>query len=73
VADIDSARRMRRCTQRHIRQGKGNRDRYVPLPEGTLQLLRDAGGVEHSSPSGAALSGAQPRGQVHVVRHAAEG
>ncbi|MHB1689037.1 MAG: tyrosine-type recombinase/integrase [Ignavibacteriaceae bacterium] len=24
----------------HIRQAKGNRDRYVPLPESTLQLLR---------------------------------
>jgi site-specific recombinase XerD len=36
VADIDSDRMML-----HIRQGKGNKDRYVPLPAGTLQLLRD--------------------------------
>ena len=36
VTDIDSERRML-----HIRQGKGNKDRYVPLPEGTLKLLRD--------------------------------
>lgn len=36
VTDIDSARMML-----HIRQGKGDKDRYVPLPEGTLQLLRE--------------------------------
>jgi integrase/recombinase XerD len=36
VTDIDSDRMML-----HIRQGKGNKDRYVPLPAGTLQLLRD--------------------------------
>jgi len=36
VTDIDGARMML-----HIRQGKGDKDRYVPLPEGTLQLLRD--------------------------------
>ncbi len=35
VADIDSARRML-----HVRHGKGAKDRYVPLPERTLQLLR---------------------------------
>jgi site-specific recombinase XerD len=35
VTDIDSERRML-----HIRQGKGDKDRYVPLPEGTLKLLR---------------------------------
>jgi site-specific recombinase XerD len=35
VADIDSARLML-----HIRHGKGAKDRYVPLPARTLELLR---------------------------------
>jgi site-specific recombinase XerD len=35
VADIDSERMFL-----HIRGGKGNRDRYVPLPLRTLELLR---------------------------------
>jgi integrase/recombinase XerD len=35
VADIDSARGMI-----HVRHGKGNKDRYVPLPGRTLGLLR---------------------------------
>lgn len=36
VRDIDAERMLL-----HIRQGKGNQDRYVPLPERTLQLLRE--------------------------------
>jgi site-specific recombinase XerD len=36
VADLDSARMMI-----HVRHGKGAKDRYVPLPKRTLQLLRD--------------------------------
>ncbi len=36
VRDIDSKRMLV-----HIRGGKGNKDRYVPLPQRTLQLLRD--------------------------------
>ncbi len=35
VADIDSDRQML-----HVRQGKGAKDRYVPLPATTLTLLR---------------------------------
>jgi integrase len=35
VRDIDGDRRMI-----HIRSGKGNIDRYVPVPERTLILLR---------------------------------
>ena len=35
VADIDSARRLL-----HVRHGKGAKDRYVPLPQRTLTLLR---------------------------------
>ena len=35
VSDIDGARKMI-----HVHRGKGAKDRYVPLPEGTLELLR---------------------------------
>ena len=35
VADIDGARQ-----QLHIHQGKGNKDRYVPLPDACLKMLR---------------------------------
>jgi len=36
VGDIDSQRMLL-----HLRAGKGNRDRYVPLPQRTLELLRE--------------------------------
>ena len=35
VADIDAVRR-----RVHVRDAKGNRDRFVPLPEATLSVLR---------------------------------
>lgn len=35
LGDIDAAR-----AQVHIRDAKGNKDRFVPLPQATLQLLR---------------------------------
>ncbi len=36
VGAIDGERKML-----HVRQGKGNKDRYVPLPDNTLKMLRD--------------------------------
>lgn len=36
VSDIDSERMFV-----HIHRGKGNKDRYIPLPERTLQILRE--------------------------------
>ena len=42
VADIDSGRMML-----HIRHGKGAKDRYVPLPQRTLELLRQYWKLHH--------------------------
>jgi integrase/recombinase XerD len=42
VGDIDSERKML-----HVRQGKGNKDRYVPLPDNTLKMLRDYWSTHH--------------------------
>jgi site-specific recombinase XerD len=44
VKDIDSERKMI-----HVVQGKGNKDRYVPLPDHTLKLLRHLW-VTHRNP-----------------------
>jgi len=43
VKDIDSQRKMI-----HVVQGKGNKDRYVPLPDHTLKLLRHVWVTHHN-------------------------
>ena len=43
VSDIDSDRMFV-----HIHRGKGNKDRYVPLPERTLELLREFWKTHHN-------------------------
>jgi integrase/recombinase XerD len=58
VADIDSGRMLL-----HVRGGKGNKDRYVPLPERTLAQLRQQWG-RHRQPRwlfpGRGLSASEP-------------
>jgi integrase/recombinase XerD len=43
VSDIDAPRR-----RVHIRNAKGNKDRFVPLPEVTLDLLRRFWSIHHN-------------------------
>jgi integrase/recombinase XerD len=60
LADIDSARQMI-----HVRHGKGAKDRYVPLPERTLQLLRQYWQT-HRNPT--LLFPAEGRNHIDLVR-----
>ena len=60
VADIDSARLMI-----HVRHGKGAKDRYVPLPKRTLQLLRQYW-QQHHNP--VLLFPAEGRNHIDLVR-----
>lgn len=60
VADIDSARMMI-----HVRHGKGAKDRYVPLPPRTLQLLRQYW-VTHRNPL--LLFPAEGRDHIHLAQ-----
>lgn len=58
VGDIDSDRMFV-----HIQHGKGNKDRYVPLPVRTLDILREFYKT-HSNPK--LLFPAPGRGQIHM-------
>ncbi len=60
VADLDSARMMV-----HVRHGKGAKDRYVPLPERTLQLLRQYW-QQHHNPG--LLFPAEGRNHIDLAR-----
>jgi integrase/recombinase XerD len=60
VADIDSARQMI-----HVRHGKGAKDRYVPLPKRTLQLLRQYW-QQHHNP--VLLFPAEGRDHINLAR-----
>ncbi len=57
VSDIDSRRLVI-----HIHHGKGNKDRYVPLPQSTLELLRTYWKTHCNSVS---ISPASGRGGIH--------
>lgn len=66
VADIDSARMMI-----HVRHGKGGKDRYVPLPLPTLELLRKYWKT-HRHPDfmfPAENAGLNPPGSSPVITH----
>jgi integrase/recombinase XerD len=66
VPDIDSARMLV-----HVQRGKGSKDRYVPLPQGTLDMLRRYW-TTHRNPAWL-FPGKPPRGQpvsaatIHVA------
>ena len=59
VSDIDSARMLI-----HIHRGKGNKDRYVPLPENLLPILRKFW-VTHRNPKW--IFPAPGRGGIHMT------
>ena len=63
VSDIDSARGLV-----HVRAGKGRKDRYVPLPQRTLELLREQW-KSHRNPVW--IFPAPGRGGIHMP-HATE-
>ena len=58
VADIDSDRMFV-----HIHRGKGNKDRFIPLPERTLQILRQHWQT-HKNPHW--IFPAPGRGKIHM-------
>jgi integrase/recombinase XerD len=79
VQDVDAERMVL-----HVRQGKGNKDRYVPLPSTTLTMLRDWWNMHHHpawlSPALAPerqrrckCSSPNPRGHLSHHGHSATG
>jgi integrase/recombinase XerD len=66
VKDIDSQRKML-----HLCQGKGGKDRYVPLPDASLEMLRHYWRTHHNrvwlfpSPNGGWLKGENTNGPMH--------
>ena len=61
VGDIDGKRK-----QVHIRRGKGHKDRFVPLPELTLQGLRELW-CKHKHPK---LLFPNANGPIHRIKYA---